>query len=130
MCIRIIYFGVPYSQNPQSDTTYNIGPSLDFKIATESIAFNFSGYITKDYHKRNTYDDSDEEFLQTGLNLTDKTQMMNLNYSYRRTTERQTLDQSWGEYTYHTGLVEYRKSFSDSDSINLRYRIEQEFAPD
>ena len=124
------YFGVSSFQNPQSDTTYNVGPTLDFKIASESIVFNFSGYVTKDYHKRNTQDDSEEALVESGLNLTGNTQLMNLNYSYRRTTQRQSLDMSWGEYTYHTGVAEYRKNFSDSDSINLRYTIEQDFAPE
>ena len=124
------YFGVPDSEDPQSDTTYKIGPSLDFMIASQNIAFNFSGYITKDYNKRNTQNDSDEALLESELNLTGISQLMNLNYSYRRTTQRTTLDQTWGEYTYHTGFVEYRREFSDSDSINLRNTIEQEYAPD
>jgi hypothetical protein len=42
------YFGVSNFQNPPSDTTYNVGPTLDFKIASQRIAFNFSGYATKD----------------------------------------------------------------------------------
>jgi hypothetical protein len=124
------YFGVSNFQNPQSDTSYNIGPSLDFNIASENIALNFSGYITKDYNKRNTRDDSEEALVQSGLNLTGNSQLMNLNYSYQRTTQRQTLDQTWGVYTYHTGVAEYRRNFSDSDSINLRYTIEQQYAPD
>jgi hypothetical protein len=124
------YFGVPSSLDPKSDTTYKIGPSLDFRIASQKIALNFSGYATKDYNKRNTQDDSDEVFIESGLNLIGISQLMNLNYSYQLTTQRQTLDQTWGEYSYHTGVVEYRKDFTDSDSLNLRYTREQEYAPD
>lgn len=124
------YFGVSNFQNPQSDTTYNVGPTLDFKIASQRIAFNFSGYATKEYHKRNTKDDSDEAFIESELNLTGNTQLMNLNYSYRRTTQRQSLDMTWGEYTYNIGVAEYRKNFSDTDSVSLRYTIEQDYAPD
>jgi hypothetical protein len=124
------YFGVSNFQNPQSDTTYNVGPTLDFRIASQRIVFNFSGYVTKDYHKRNTQDDSEEALVESGLNLTGNTQLMNLNYSYRRTLQRQSLDMTWGEYTYHTGVAEYRKNFSDSDSINLRYIYEQDLAPE
>jgi hypothetical protein len=124
------YYGVPSSMDPQSETTYKIGPTLDFKIASQNIAFDFSGYATKNYNKRNTQDDSDEVLIESGLNLTGISQLMNLNYSYQRTTQRQTLDQTWGEYSYHTGVVEYRKDITDSDSVSLRYTREQDYAPD
>jgi hypothetical protein len=37
---------------------------------------------------------------------------------------------TWGEYTYNIGVAEYRKNFSDTDSVSLRYTIEQDYAPD
>jgi len=44
--------------------------------------------------------------------------------------QRQTLDQAWGEYSYHRGTAEYRRNFSEADSAILRYTRRQEYAPD
>jgi len=121
------YFGTAHDE--ESENIYEIGPTLDFSWATQTLTWENSGYIAKRYHEEFDEDDSTEATLESHLAASSIRHALDLTYSYIQTRDRESLEDPRGITRVNTGSVGYTNTLSQETALSLGYSLTDENNP-
>lgn len=124
------YDGV--AENPRTESTYTVGPSLAASLATGWFRWDLSGHVAREYHNRFEEDDTTTGSVETRATARGQRQSLDLSYSYDQTRLRETLDEPWGLHKRHTGALTYNQDLTANAVLTLGYAhaLDQVPAPD
>lgn len=121
------YFGTAHDR--ESENTYEIGPTLDFSWATQTLRWENSGYIAKRYHAEFDEDDSTEVSVDSHLTASSVRRNLDLSYSFTQTSTRESLEDPQGVTRVNSGSLGYTETLSPETSLSLGYTLADENNP-
>ncbi len=121
------YFGTAH--DVESENIYEIGPSLDFSVATPTLSWENSGYLAKRYHKNFDEEDSTEATFESHAAASSVRHTLDLTYAYTQTSRRESLEDPIGTTRIHSGAVGYSRTLSQTTALNLGYSLTDENNP-
>ena len=107
----------------QSESTYEVGPSLDLICASPVATFDLTGYLARSLHKRFTEDDSTEASIASKFALSQVRQNLGLTYEYLQTRWRGSLGEPPGVLKRNTGAGDYTWQMTQQATLSLGYGI-------
>jgi len=107
----------------QSESTYEVGPSLGLRFASPVAIFDLTGYAARSIHKRFSQDDSTEASIASKFSLSQVRQMLGLTYEYLQTRWRGSLREPPGVLKRNIGGGNYTWQMTQQATLSLGYGI-------
>ncbi|HPW69378.1 MAG TPA: hypothetical protein PLA82_07940 [Deltaproteobacteria bacterium] len=120
------------AHNQQSETIYEIGPSVDIICRAYPFALSLSGHAARSYHNRFKDDDETEVDLISGLTASSRRDSLELGYAFVQTSRSDLFSDVSGETRIHTGTLSYSRTLSPLTTLGLGYtrRLEDNSFPE
>ena len=112
--------------NEQSESTYEVGPSLGLSFASPVATFDLTGYAARSLHKRFSEDDSTEASITSNFSLSQEYQKVGLTYEYMQTRWRGALNEPPGVVKRNTGVGYYTWQMTQQATLSLEYGIKDD----
>ena len=113
------YFG--RSHDIQSESTYEVGPSLGLRWQTPIFSFDLASRLAKSLHRKFHEDDSTEAEIASHATLSRTHQKVGLIYEYLQTRWRGSLAEPPGLLRRNTGGANYAWEMTQKATLSLGY---------